>query len=233
MLQQFQMDGVSSVNSCEDCEIYTNESTCPICHQLLSDTNIKTEGRAYPVYNQRQYKLRAQISRMTVIGGIIAILICLLINMIVMPHFLWVFYVAVAVFYLVVSLNHTILSAAHLGGKITAQVVSLTVLLLVIDGMSGSVQWSVNYVVPFVIIAGILLISIIIIKVRLKWTGYVSFLLMMIALGFLPLILYFSGLANVLWPSISAASFSIATFLAMLLIGNASFMTQLGRRFHF
>src|SRR5699024_8464073 len=112
---------------------------------------------------------------MTVIGGIIAILICLLINMIVMPHFLWVFYVAVAVFYLVVSLNHTILSAAHLGGKITAQVVSLTVLLLVIDGMSGSVQWSVNYVVPFVIIAGILLISIIIIKVRLKWTGYVSF----------------------------------------------------------
>lgn len=118
-------------------------------------------------------------------------------------------------------------------GKITAQVISLTILLLVIDGMSGSVQWSVNYVVPFVIIAGILLISIIMIKVRMNWTGYISFLLMMIGFGFLPLILYLSGIADVLWPSISAASFGVATFIVMLLVANQSVMTQLSRRFHF
>lgn len=221
------------MNHCKDCEINTKEATCPLCHKLLSTEDIKAEDRAYPIYDQRQYKMRALVTKLTIAGGILAVLICLLINMLVMPHFLWVFYVAVAVFYLVVSLNHTILSASHLGGKIIAQVVSLTLLLLVIDGVTGSMEWSVNYVVPFVIIAGIMLLTIIIITVRLKWTGYISFLLLMIALGFLPLILYFSGVATVLWPSVSAASFSAATFLAMLIIGNTSVMTQLGRRFHF
>lgn len=221
------------MNRCTECEIVTAENTCPLCHKLLSEDRNAEETRAYPVYDQQEYKMRARISRLAIIGGILATLICFVVNLIVMPHFLWVFYVAVAVFYLLVSLNHTILSASHLGGKITAQVVSLTILLLVIDGMSGSMQWSVNYVVPFVIIAGIMLISIIIIKVRLKWTGYISFLLLMIALGFLPLILYFTGVADVLWPSVSAASFGAATFIAMLLIANQSFMTQLGRRFHF
>lgn len=221
------------MNRCTECEIVTAEHTCPLCHKVLSEDFSREESRAYPVYDQQEYKIRARISKLAIIGGILATLICFLVNLIVMPHFLWVFYVAVAVFYLLVSLNHTILSTSHLGGKITAQVISLTILLLVIDGMSGSVQWSVNYVVPFVIIAGILLISIIIIKVRMKWTGYISFLLMMIALGFLPLILYFTGVANILWPSISAASFGAATFIAMLLIANESFMTQLGRRFHF
>lgn len=221
------------MNRCQKCEINTEEQTCPLCHQVLSKVEQAEDQRAYPVYDQQEYKMRARISRLAIIGGILATLICLLINVIVMPHFLWVFYVAVAVFYLLVSLNHTILSASHLGGKITAQVISLTILLLVIDGMSGSVQWSVNYVVPFVIIAGIMLISIIILKVRMRWTGYISFLLMMIALGFLPLILYFTGVANVLWPSVSAAAFGVATFIAMLLIANESFMTQLSRRFHF
>lgn len=221
------------MNRCTECEIITAENTCPLCHKVLNEYGSAEDTRAYPVYDQQEYKTRARISRLAIIGGILATLICFAVNLIVMPHFLWVFYVAVAIFYLLVSLNHTILSASHLGGKITAQVISLTILLLVIDGMSGSVQWSVNYVVPFVIITGILLVSMIMIKVRMNWTGYISFLLMMIVLGFLPLILYFSGVADVLWPSVSAASFGVVTFIAMLLVANQAFMTQLGRRFHF
>lgn len=221
------------MNRCTECEIVTAENTCPLCHRVLAEDGNAEENRAYPVYDQQEYKTRARISKLAIIGGLLATLTCFAVNLIVMPHFLWVFYVAVAVFYLLVSLNHTILSASHLGGKITAQVISLTILLLVIDGMSGSMQWSVNYVVPFVIIAGILLISIMMLKVRMKWTGYISFLLMMIGFGFLPLILYLSGVADVLWPSVSAGSFGVATFIAMLLVANQSVMTQLGRRFHF
>lgn len=222
------------MNHCPNCDVWTDEKKCSLCHTMLTAHDAAPETKkGYPDYDRKEYRTRARISRLAVLGGILATIICFAINIIVMPHFLWVFYVAVAIFYLLVSLNHTILSASHLGGKITAQVVSLTILLLVIDGMSGSILWSVNYVVPFVIIAGILLISIIIVKVRLRWTGYVSFLLMMIALGFLPLILYFSGVATVLWPSISAAVFAATTFLTILLFANQAFMTQLGRRFHF
>ena len=73
---------------------------------------------------------------------------------------------------------------------------------------------------------------IMILRVRMNWTSYISFLLLMIVFGFLPLILYFFGLVDVLWPAVSTASFGLAAFIAMLLIANQSFMTQLTRRFH-
>ncbi|GGA76105.1 hypothetical protein GCM10007176_20500 [Salinicoccus roseus] len=201
-----------------------------MCQTELSEAQAAI--RWYPDYDRKQQRIRARISRLAIFIGILAVLVCFFINLIVLPQFLWVFYVAVAVFYALVSLSHTILSASHIGGKITAQVISLTIVLLVIDAMSGAVQWSVDYVVPALIIAGILVITIIMVTVRLKWTGYVSFLLMMIGLGFVPAVLYLTGLATVLWPSLVAALYAVATFALMLVFANQAFMTQLGRRFH-
>ncbi|WP_411842435.1 DUF6320 domain-containing protein [Salinicoccus sp. HZC-1] len=220
------------MNKCLNCDMWTHHEICPLCHAETIGEGVHEEGAHYPAYDMEEYKKKTRISRIAIFSGVLAVLACLVINIAVMPRFLWVFYVAVAVFYVLVSLNHTILSASHLGGKIVAQVVSLTVLLLVIDIMSGAIQWSVNYVVPFLIIAGILLMSIIILKVRLRWGGYVSFLLMMIALGFSPAVFYLTGIATVLWPSVVAALFAVATFSSILLFANQAFMTQLGRRFH-
>lgn len=217
------------MNQCPNCDVWTKDGHCPLCGENL----VEGGGAAwYPYYDPELQKKRTNISRLAILLGALAVFICLAINIIVIPQFLWVFYVAIGVFYVVVSLTHTILSASHIGGKITAQVVSLTLVLLVIDFLSGDFQWSVNYAVPFLIVAGILVISIIILTVRLKWTSYLSFLLIMIALGFLPLVFFLSGLADVLWPSIIAAVFAVTVFTLLLLFANRSFMTQLGRRFH-
>lgn len=220
------------MNKCGNCDVWTNHKTCPLCYTETMGQGAPEKGAYYPEYDMEEYKKKTRLSRIAIFLGVLTVLACLVINIVVMPQFLWVFYVAVSVFYVLVPLSHTILSASHLGGKIVAQVISLTVLLLIIDIMSGSVQWSVNYVVPFLIIAGILLMSIIILKVRLRWGGYVSFLLMMIALGFSPAVFYLSGIATVLWPSVVAALFAVATFSSILLFANEAFMTQLGRRFH-
>lgn len=218
------------MNQCPNCDVLTDERVCPLCH---AQVNAEPGEKMYPNYDREAFEIRARIRKLAILGGILATIICLVINIVVMPQFLWVFYVAVGIFYLLVSLNHTILSGSHLGGKITAQVISLTIVLLVIDGMSGEVQWSVNYVVPFLIIGGILLISLMIVKVGIRWTGYISFLLLLITFGFLPLVLYFTNVATVLWPSVTAAIFAASTFLVMMLFGNQKFMTQLSRRFHF
>ncbi|MFD2830799.1 DUF6320 domain-containing protein [Corticicoccus populi] len=217
------------MNKCPNCDVQVSQSTCPLCY-----TQLDTEERQYewyPDYNSEEQRIRTRISRLSILAGSLAVLICLMINIIILPQFLWVFYVAASVFYVMVSISHTILSGSHIGGKITIQVISLTILLLVIDAMSGNLQWSVDYAVPFLIIAGILLISIIILRVPLKWTGYFSFLLMMIGMGFIPIILYVSQVSHVLWPSLTAALFAVTVFSVFLLFAK-SFMTQLSRRFH-
>lgn len=220
------------MNQCPNCDITTSQQVCPLCRETIVEAEDSQVTVWYPEYDIKEQKIRTRISRLAILLGSLAVLICFAINLIVIPQFLWVFYVAVAVFYVLVSLSHTILSASHIGGKITAQVISLTILLLVIDFMSGNLQWSVNYVVPFLIIAGILLLSISILRVRLNWTGYFSFLLMMLAMGFVPLIFYITGVATVLWPSVTAGSFAVTIFALLVVFANQTFMTQLGRRFH-
>src|SRR5699024_7315916 len=126
------------MNHCPDCEIDTRQNSCPLCHQLLSVKSLTEDQRAYPRYDQKLYKMKDRLANLAIFGGVIATVICLLINIIVMPHFLWVFYVAVAIFYLLVSLNHTILLPGDLGGKIIDQVIGFTILLLVIEYISVS-----------------------------------------------------------------------------------------------
>src|SRR5699024_12813229 len=106
------------MNRCTECEIVTAENTCPLCHKLLSEDRNTEETRAYPVYDQQEYKMRARISRLAIIGGILATLICYIVNLIVMQHFMWVFYVAGAVYYHLDSLHLMILSAYYFGGEI-------------------------------------------------------------------------------------------------------------------
>ncbi|MFB9860188.1 DUF6320 domain-containing protein [Salinicoccus siamensis] len=219
------------MTECPNCGVWVGQVECPLCD---APTGIdKQDGETwYPDYNREEQRIKARITRIAIFLGVLAVIASLAVNIIVMPQFLWVFYVAVAVFYVLVSLSHTILSASHIGGKITAQVVSLTILLLVIDAMSGSVQWSVDYVVPFLIIGGILLMSIFMLRVRLKWSGYVSFLLLMIALSFVPGLLHLVGMATVMWPSVVALLFGVTTFTLIFAFATRAFMTQLGRRFH-
>src|SRR5699024_2649559 len=131
---------------------------------------------------------RRRTPKITVLAGISAILICLLINIIVMPQLLWIFHVAGAVMYMLVSFNHTILSKSHLGSKIVMHVLSLTVLLLLIDSQWGaeSLSSSVNYVAPLLIMSGVVLISSIVLFRRIKWSSYFTFMIMMLTLAIFP-----------------------------------------------
>src|SRR5699024_2085438 len=121
------------MNHCPDCEIDTRQNSCPLCHQLLSIESLPEDQRAYPRYDQKLYKMKDRLANLAILGDILATVMCLLINIIVMPHFLWVFNLPVASFHLLLSLNHTILSSCHLGGKVITQVISVTTLLLIID----------------------------------------------------------------------------------------------------
>jgi len=113
-------------------------------------------------------------------------------------------------------------------------VMSLTVLLLMIDSQSGAefLSWSVNYVVPFLIISGMVMITSIVFFRRIKWSSYFSFMIMMLILGFLPVALFVAGITTVIWPSAVAAAYAVSVIIIMMLFAQQAVLTQLGRRFH-
>ncbi|MFC3388044.1 DUF6320 domain-containing protein [Salinicoccus sesuvii] len=186
--------------------------------------------RSYPFYDRESLEKR-RTPKIAIIAGLMIILTCVFINLIVMPHYLWVFYVMGTVIYAVVSLNHTILSKSHLGSKIVGQVASLTLLLLLIDSQSGFFKWSINYAVPFLVVAGLVMVTLSILTKRLKWKGHISSVLM-VTLSFLPAVLYFSGFSTVIWPSAVASLYSLMLIVCFFVYAHHAVWSQLSRRFH-
>lgn len=221
------------MKQCEKCRLWTGQQACPLCQENMMELNNSSEEKKYPSYFGKKFS-RRRAPKIAVFAGLLIILTCLLINIIVMPQFLWIFYVAGAVIYMMVSFSHTILSRSHLGSKIVIQVVSLTSLLLIIDSQSGVefLSWSVNYVVPILIISGMIMITSIVFFRRIKWSSYFSFMLMMLILGFLPAALFAAGITTVIWPSAAAAVYAVAAIMVMIIFAQQALLSQLGRRFH-
>lgn len=218
------------MNECEQCRITTRHGMCPLCNGRFSYSNPGLEDDFYPSYDGKVFGKR-QAPQIAVFAGITLILACIFINLIAMPHFLWFFHATGLVVYGVISLNHTILSKSPLGSKIVGQVVSLTLLFLLMDSQSGFLKWSINYAVPFLIVGGLVMVTLSMLTSRLKWKGHVS-LTTMIALSFLPAAFYFSGYATVIWPSAFASFYAFMLTSGFGMFARQTVWAQLSRRLH-
>lgn len=129
-------------------------------------------------------------------------------------------------------MNHTIFSSSHIGGKLLIQLICISGLLVLMNTLTGSDKWALNYIIPFLVDATTLLITLIIFRQRISWRSYVGFTLSIILIGFIPVLLYVFSIVTVLWPSIITALYSFLTFMAMLIFSDTIFKSDLIRRFH-
>ncbi|MBM7598905.1 hypothetical protein JOC34_001262 [Virgibacillus halotolerans] len=221
------------MNQCKNCGVWVEGLTCPLCHRGIADPTTTTEVQWYPDYQEVSHDQRSVFAfKLTIFIAVSIVSGCLLINLLTMPHKLWSLYVATVVVYLLITCNHTILSKSHLGGKILVQLISLSGLLSLTDALMGFQRWSVNYIVPFLVVAATFLVTVIILKKRMRWRAYVGFVVTMIVLGFLPIVLYVAGVATAIWPSAVTALYALLTLFGMLLFSDKTFKTDLVRRFH-
>lgn len=224
------------MNKCKQCGVIVdnNVNKCPLCSRTIGETAIEIQNRWYPVYSM--VDMPPQVNFVKKVFSFISITVissCILINMLSGIENPWSLYVAGPIIYLQLLINNTILSKMSTGSKILIQILGVSGLLLMIDLLSGFHRWSVNIVMPFLIIVGTFLITVIVLKKKMLWNEYVGYIITMIFLGFLPVLLYLSGVANQLWASAVSALYSFLTLIGMLFFANKKFKNEMTRRFHF
>src|SRR5699024_4438822 len=168
------------------CHIHTEERACPLCQHRFVLEEVDELEKHYPAYEkQPQYRRFAQ--KLVFFVAIIIISSSVLINLLINPDTLWFLYLLGPILYLVLLINHTILSRAHLGAKIVLQVIAMSVALFLLDLASGSTKWSIHYVIPFIDILATLLVTVIVLIKPMRWSNYIGYMMAMIVLGFIPL----------------------------------------------
>jgi len=222
------------MKKCPKCNLYynTTRKSCPLCFEILEDDGGEFQGPDYPrpVPQPASYNL---ILRIIAFLSVIAVFVSVLVNALTFAKTktFWSVIVALGVGYFWVLLRSTFRAKGNVGMKLVIQMVMLSILIVVIDAVTGFHRWSLDYVVPFLSMASLLAIIAVLLG-KVKIAEYLLYLLAAAILGFIPFILWLVKLATVLWPSLSAASLSFATIIGMVFFADRETKEEMKKRFH-
>ncbi len=224
---------------CPDCKISTASDLvrCPLCQSELPDCACSLETSAYPGFEPVKLRRRMLMKAVSLLA-LTLIAASVFLNIITWREDVWCVVFSACVLYAWGPGLLTFNKRVHLGWKLTAHAVAIPLLLVVINVFSSSavtvsrVSWAVSYTMPAIFIGFIITINFIIIRWKQKRRDYLLYQLSLCVIGFIPLILVLSGVAQPVFPSIAAAGCSFATIIWLILYQKKMIRSEFARKFH-
>lgn len=186
------------MKACNECHVYlANQDSdfCPLCGSPLEEkalpagSNVPTPNNRYPDLHgaTAQYNL---VKRLLVFFSLLGGSVSLLVNLLVPTGFLWSLVAIAAILYLWLSIPPLLRRGINFAKRIVFQVLFTSALVVAMDIIIGYNGWSVSYVVPALLCAGIVGIWVMIIFNRTSWAQYVLYQFIMGIFGLIPLLLW-------------------------------------------
>ncbi len=231
------MNGGFQINHCIHCQVTVEASLqeCPLCGKKLTNTRLSVP-RSYPAYalhNKSSYYFQLFWKTLVPLMFIGAFLIPSLITLLTGEGDLWLNRETLGIASAWVLVRYTFLSRMHMGKKFLLQIMNISLALFIFDHVGEARGWSVNYVIPFMLICSTLAMMYIVYKRKRLWSDYAVYVMTLIFLGFLPSFLYLIRVTSLLWPSAAAAGFAIVSLIAVYFFLDKNFRSYFNRRLHF
>lgn len=202
---------------------------CPLC-------DIETEkidddfSLDYP-YVRTGFSRRMFVKIVTFLAVVIAA-ISFLINHLLKTDSHWVPITVAVIFYIWLSLMNIARDTKNPGSITLCQLLTVSGLCFIIDYFSGWKRWSVNYVIPGLIMAAAVTIVLFILIRPVKYRAYTVYQLVIAVLGALDVLLWIAGFSEIEWPVVAAAGVSTLCFSVTMVFSSVSARSELRKRFH-
>ena len=217
---------------CNRCNINidTKKEYCPLCLQR-TNKNDDCYEKDFPKDIENSTSASSMANRI-----ITFIYLCLLggyltINIALNIKDKWLLYAIIAITYIYCIIRLELKYRKGVGFKVVTNVLLLSTVLFILDKISGNYKWAVNFVIPFLILAGILIL-VSISAGRVYFKDYISYIFVISALGIGMLIFVLTGIATVKWPSLITIGISILQVVIMFTFVRRKTTDELKKRFH-
>ncbi|MCI8388659.1 MAG: hypothetical protein HFE63_09365 [Clostridiales bacterium] len=216
---------------CPNCKVSIENDLdyCPLCDMETDKVSDDFE-LDYP-YIKTRFSRRLFAKIVTFLAVVFAA-VSFLINHLVPTDNPWAFITAAAIAYIWLNLMNLISNARNPGSITLWQLLTVSGLTFVIDYLTGWHKWSVNYVIPALIMAAAVAIVLCIAIRPVKYRAYTLYQLVIAVLGVLAVLLWIFGYSDVEWPVVAAAATSLLCFAAMVVFANRYTRNELKKRFH-
>lgn len=227
------------MNKCSHCNIYTQDflAQCPLCNRELKQSENSDCNRDTSLYPKYAIKTAAAsgfraLTMCLALSSVFVSLVCLIINLLTWNSVAWFVWAAAFIGYGWLVSRHTSMRDKNAGEKILAQLTYCTFLLTSLDFSNGKPGLILNFLLPFLCIICIGMINFVTYRNKAIWKQYFEYQLKIVIISLVPMILYFVGIINVLWPSLASAFFAVVTIFAMLLFYYKQYTNEIKKLFH-
>ena len=219
------------MSKCNNCRIEILDETeyCPLCHSVLEKT--EEMENTYPDIRMKS-KLILFLSNIYLFLAIATESILIGYSIYRGDGFLEAIITGAVLFYIYALIRYAIMGKSNIRWKILGVTMITVGLLIVIDYFIGFTKWSVNYVLPTVILVIDVWIIILMIVNRKNWQSYMMMQLAMVLCSGGVFIAYWLHIMTTPVVAIVALYASILLFLGTVIIGGRRARMELKRRFH-
>ncbi len=218
---------------CDSCEVYIDLAyeRCPLCHKAMGEAEGKLPYPNAVPKPQPKSRLTRRV-KVLIALTILGMGICVLVNAIVWSGVFWSMLVIAPVLYVWLLIAGTVLSPWMNGAKVLLQLVGMSALLIAIERITPEKTWAQNYVIPFVIIAAIIMEIYYMYDNRKRWRESMVYVIVAVIIGFVPLILLGARVLTVWWPAAACAFMAGFTLVGFILFAVKQFKSEITKRFH-
>ncbi len=219
---------------CNICKVIIENglSTCPLCKRKT----IKHHGLAendFPAQTLINEDININIIKVLIFIFIALAGTNIVLNLTFSFEIIWAPYFIIALFYAYLLLRMAMKYYKNIGNVVIINVIMLSIMGFILDMYLGFSNWSINYLIPFVILAGIIALTIFIMVKPTNLIEYFIYMLLIAFFGIILLVLMWCGVVTIKLPSIITVFISLLSIIGMFIFGDNRAKNEFIKRFHF
>lgn len=224
---------VFTMKRCNECniEIIEDISVCPLCQHGLENISVESKRRMYPLveFDNQKFMLLIRIFifiSIILAGGLFTI------NIATYNGVWWSLICGGVIAYFWITVRYSIQNNTNYAAKILVQTIGGMGLCLLSDIVTGYQGWSINYVIPAIILVAYLAIVILMIVNFMNWQSYILFQIALVVFSMILMGLYLLHIITNPILSYVTAGITLIIFIGTIVFGDKKAKTELIRRFH-
>lgn len=218
---------------CKTCDVkYTTPiKHCLLCNELLQYYDNKESSHNYPEYKPKRNVFQTFL-RIVIVSNIISMFTTLFLDFYTNGiQLTWSLVVTTSNLYFI-----AVFSLIYVKMRLFSKIILgsfLTILYIFLMGyLLNDYIWTINFILPFILIFNILLLTFLLLIDNKKWVDYVTTLLLISVLGTLSILLIVFNVTTVNWPTIVLSLYSLSTILGLFFFSSKEVKEDFKRRFH-
>lgn len=218
---------------CNNCKVYIRDdkTVCPLCGNILPEHNMESKGES--IYPTIPPAFERHIAiRILVFISIVAIVVSTITYKIFPTSVNWPVLVLFGILSMWLSITDALRKRYNITKSILWQVVIVSILAVFWDWKTGWRCWSLDYAIPILCIAAIIVMYVTAKVMKLSVRNYIAYFLLGGLLGIIPVLFILFNLVKVDYPSIISVAVSIIFLSAIIIFQGENILAELQKRMH-